>query len=241
MMKNMETMKNRKLRLRAACGLLAVLAAAVLTACGSSGTGGQNGTEAASRPWRPAPESAAEAESVLPAPGAPSPEEIASMKAEEAGDFFTIMQKFSAGEIEAVPFEKLSENDGQYGVVSLAEDPESGLNLFGYMAPGNRYEGIYLMDKDSRVNAFPTAVYATDALICPTISWDKETSTLTVTVWSSEAESQDFSFQQKESGLSSPWTSRVQPLSSPGHADHHKIHGLPPRPRRAQASTVLPV
>ena len=45
MMKNMETMKNRKLRLRAACGLLAVLAAAVLTACGSSGTGGQNGTE----------------------------------------------------------------------------------------------------------------------------------------------------------------------------------------------------
>ena len=38
MMKNMETMKNRKLRLRAACGLLAVLAAAVLTACGSSGT-----------------------------------------------------------------------------------------------------------------------------------------------------------------------------------------------------------
>ena len=32
MMKNMETMKNRKLRLRAACGLLAVLAAAVLTA-----------------------------------------------------------------------------------------------------------------------------------------------------------------------------------------------------------------
>ena len=42
MMKNMETMKNRKLRLRAACGLLAVLAAAVLTACGSSGTGGQN-------------------------------------------------------------------------------------------------------------------------------------------------------------------------------------------------------
>ena len=123
------------------------------------------------------------------------------MKAEEAGDFFTIMQKFSAGEIEAVPFEKLSGNDGQYGVVSLAEDPESGLNLFGYMAPGNRYEGIYLMDKDSRVNAFPTAVYATDALICPTISWDKETSTLTVTVWSSEAESQDFSFQQKESGL----------------------------------------
>ena len=60
--------------------------------------------------------------------------------------------------------------------------PESGLKLFGYMAPGNRYEGIYLMDKDSRVNAFPTAVYATDALICPTISWDKETSTLTVTV-----------------------------------------------------------
>lgn len=123
------------------------------------------------------------------------------MKAEEAGDFFTIMQKFSAGKIEAVPFEKLSGNDGQYGVVSLAEDPESGLKLFGYMAPGNRYEGIYLMDKDSRVNAFPTAVYATDALICPTISWDKETSTLTVTVWSSEAESQDFSFQQKESGL----------------------------------------
>ena len=40
-----------------------------------------------------------------------------------------------------------------------------------------------------------------DALICPTISWDKETSTLTVTVWSSESESQDFSFQQKESGL----------------------------------------
>lgn len=197
MMKNMETMKNRKLRLRAACGLLAVLAAAVLTACGSSGTGGQNGTETASESLETsAPESAAETEN-----DAPSPEEIASMKAEEAGDFFTIMQKFSAGEIEAVPFEKLSENDGQYGVVSLAEDPESGLKLFGYMAPGNRYEGIYLMDKDSRVNAFPTAVYATDALICPTISWDKETSTLTVTVWSSEAESQDFSFQQKESGL----------------------------------------
>ena len=37
--------ENRKLRLRATCGLLAVLAAAVLTACGSSGTGGQNGTE----------------------------------------------------------------------------------------------------------------------------------------------------------------------------------------------------
>ena len=69
------------------------------------------------------------------------------------------------------------------------------------MAPGNRYEGIYRLDKDSRVNAFPTAVYATDVFICPTISWDKETFTLTVTVWSSEAESQDFSFQQKESGL----------------------------------------
>lgn len=201
MMKNMETMKNRKLRLRATCGLLAVLAAAVLTACGSSGTGGQNGTEAPSEALETsAPES--EAESDAPGPReTPSPEEIASMKAEEAGDFFTIMQKFSAGEIEAVPFEKLSGNDGQYGVVSLAEDPESGLKLFGYMAPGNRYEGIYLMDKDSRVNAFPTAVYATEALICPTISWDKETSTLTVTVWSSEAESQDFSFQQKESGL----------------------------------------
>ena len=203
MMKNMETMKNRKLRLRAACGLLAVLAAAVLTACGSSGTGGQNGTETASESLETsAPESAAETENDAPGPReTPSPEEIASMKAEEAGDFFTIMQKFSAGEIEAVPFEKLSENDGQHGVVSLAEDPESGLKLFGYMAPGNRYEGIYLMDKDSRVNAFPTVVYATDALICPTISWDKETSTLTVTVWSSEAESQDFSFQQKESGL----------------------------------------
>lgn len=201
MMKNMETMKNRKLRLRATCGLLAVLAAAVLTACGSSGTGGQNGTEAPSEALETsAPES--EAESGAPGPReTPSPEEIASMKAEEAGDFFTIMQKFSAGEIEAVPFENLSGNDGQYGVVSLAEDPESGLKLFGYMAPGNRYEGIYLMDKDSRVNAFPTAVYATEALICPTISWDKETSTLTVTVWSSEAESQDFSFQQKESGL----------------------------------------
>lgn len=187
----------------APCGLLAVLAAAVLTACGSSGTGGQNGTETASESLETsAPESAAETENDAPGPReTPSPEEIASMKAEEAGDFFTIMQKFSAGEIEAVPFEKLSENDGQYGVVSLAEDPESGLKLFGYMAPGNRYEGIYLMDKDSRVNAFPTAVYATDALICPTISWDKETSTLTVTVWSSEAESQDFSFQQKESGL----------------------------------------
>ena len=185
MMKNMETMKNRKLRLRAACGLLAVLAAAVLTACGSSGTGGQNGTETASESLETsAPESAAETENDAPGPReTPSPEEIASMKAEEAGDFFTIMQKFSAGEIEAVPFEKLSENDGQYGVVSLAEDPESGLKLFGYLAPGN------------------TAVYATDALICPTISWDKETSTLTVTVWSSEAESQDFSFQQKESGL----------------------------------------
>lgn len=203
MMKNMETMKNRELRLRAACGLLAVLAAAVLTACGSSGTSNQNGTEAASEALETsAPESAAEAEGSAPGPReTPSPEEIASMKAEEAGDFFTIMQKFSAGEIEAVPFEKLSGNDGQYGVVSLAEDPESGLKLFGYMAPGNRYEGIYLMDKDSRVNAFPTAVYATEALICPTISWDKETSTLTVTVWSSEAESQDFSFQQKESGL----------------------------------------
>ena len=173
MMKNMETMKNRKLRLRAACGLLAVLAAAVLTACGSSGTGGQNGTEAASEALETsAPESAAEAESSAPGPReTPSPEEIASMKAEEAGDFFTIMQKFSAGEIEAVPFEKLSGNDGQYGVVSLAEDPESGLKLFGYMAPGNRYEGIYLMDKDSRVNAFPTAVYATEASFWPSISW----------------------------------------------------------------------
>ncbi|MFR8166740.1 MAG: hypothetical protein ACLU8D_12885 [Enterocloster sp.] len=151
----------------------------MLTACGSSGTGGQNGTETASESLETsAPESAAETENDAPGPReTPSPEEIASMKAEEAGDFFTIMQKFSAGEIEAVPFEKLSENDGQYGVVSLAKDPESGLKLFGYMAPGNRYEGIYLMDKDSRVNAFPTAVYATDALICPTISWDKETST----------------------------------------------------------------
>ena len=136
MMKNMETMKNRKLRLRAACGLLAVLAAAVLTACGSSGTGGQNGTETASESLETsAPESAAETENDAPGPReTPSPEEIASMKAEEAGDFFTIMQKFSAGEIEAVPFEKFSENDGQYGVVSLAEDPESGLKLFGYMA-----------------------------------------------------------------------------------------------------------
>ena len=101
MMKNMETMKNRKLRLRAACGLLAVLAAAVLTACGSSGTGGQNGTETASESLETsAPESAAETENDAPGPReTPSPEEIASMKAEEAGDFFTIMQKFSAGEI----------------------------------------------------------------------------------------------------------------------------------------------
>ena len=69
MMKNMETMKNRKLRLRAACGLLAVLAAAVLTACGSSGTGGQNGTEAPSEALETsAPESAAEAESGAPGP-----------------------------------------------------------------------------------------------------------------------------------------------------------------------------
>ena len=115
MMKNMETRKNRKLRLRAACGLLAVLAAAVLTACGSSGTGGQNGTETALSSWRPARRKAQQKrKTTLPAPGRPpAPEEIASMKAEEAGDFFTIMQKFSAGEIEAVPFEKLSENDGR--------------------------------------------------------------------------------------------------------------------------------
>ena len=73
MMKNMETMKNRKLRLRAACGLLAVLAAAVLTACGSSGTGGQNGTETASESLETsAPESAAETEN-------DSPEMTASM------------------------------------------------------------------------------------------------------------------------------------------------------------------
>lgn len=72
MMKNMETMKNRKLRLRAACGLLAVLAAAVLTACGSSGTGGQNGTEAASEAWRPARRKAQpKQKAVLPAPGRP--------------------------------------------------------------------------------------------------------------------------------------------------------------------------
>ena len=202
MMKNMETMKNRKVRLQAACGLLAVLAAAVLTACGSPGTGDR--AEASSEVLETSTEENAFAEGGSDASGpreTPSPQEIASMEAEEAGDFFTIMQKFSAGEIEAVPFEKLSENDGQYGVVSLAEDPESGLKLFGYMAPGNRYEGIYLMDKESRVNAFPTAVYATDALICPTISWDKETSALTVTVWSSGTESRDLSFQQKESGL----------------------------------------
>lgn len=69
--------------------------------------------------------------------------------------------------------------------------------------PGTGYEGdlISWIKGQPGANAFPTAVYATDALICPTISWDKETSTLTVTVWSSEAESQDFSFQQKESGL----------------------------------------
>lgn len=79
--------ENRKLRLRAACGLLAVLAAAVLTACGSSGTGGQNGTETASESLETsAPESAAETENDAPGPReTPSPEEIASMKAEEAG------------------------------------------------------------------------------------------------------------------------------------------------------------
>ena len=56
-------------------------AAAVLTACGSSGTGGQNGTEAASEALETsAPESAAEAESSAPGPReTPSPEEIASM------------------------------------------------------------------------------------------------------------------------------------------------------------------
>lgn len=204
MMKNRERMKHKNLRLRAACGLLAALTAAVLTACGSSGTGDQAGTKA---PSKAAETSAADSSAAEPENGepdvreTPSPEEIASMEAEEAGDFFTIMQKFSAGEIEAIPFESLSENAGQYGVVSLAEDPESGLKLFGYMAPGNSYEGIYLMDQDNRVNAFPNAVYATDARICPAISWDPETSTLTVTIWSSETESQDLSFQQKESGL----------------------------------------
>ena len=98
------SIKKRKLRLRSACGLLSGLAAAVLTACGSSGTGGQNGTETASESLETsAPESAAETENDAPGPReTPSPEEIASMKAEEAGDFFTIMQKFSAGEIEAL-------------------------------------------------------------------------------------------------------------------------------------------
>lgn len=172
---------------------LAVTSVSLLTACGSSSGKAGETTEV-------------QKESTVSA-NQDTPENSAANDApeEETDDFFSIMQKFSAGEIEAVPFDDLKTLEGQYGVAALAEEAESGLKLYGYIEPENQYTGVYVVNESNTVNAFPDLIYTTDALVPPTLQWDSQEKILQITSYKTEggtgSDSEIYSFRQLDNGL----------------------------------------
>lgn len=190
----------------------AALTAALLTGCGSSSGNAKESTGSQAEAEMPRPESAGgQAEAEAPRPESTGgqaeaemthPESAAETEPEE--DFFSTMSKFSAGEIEAIPFEEIEENQGEYGVTALAEDAESGLRLYGYLDPENDYEGIYIIDDKNIVNAFPSIVYLTEAGIPPVMEWDDGEKLLKITVYTMDGGTQAeevHTFKRQDSGL----------------------------------------
>lgn len=168
---------------------LAIISVGLLTACGSSSQ--KSGETAGSQ-----------AENISAQPEIPETGAADEVEEEETDDFFSIMQKFSAGEIDAVPFDELTDIQDEYGVVFLAEETESGLTLYGYVEPESQYTGVYVVNTSNTVNAFPDLVYTTDALIPPTLQWDAQEKILGITSYeSSDADGQTHSFKQMDSGL----------------------------------------
>lgn len=175
-----------------------VLAAALLVGCGASS---QSAGESAESRTEVQGEEQGQSGSLAPS-GETHPESAAETEAEE--DFFSTMSKFSAGEIEAVPFEKIEEHQGEYGVAALAEEAESGLRLYGYLDPEDRYEGIYIIDEKNIVNAFPSIVYLTEAGIAPVMEWDDGEKLLKVVVYTMDGGAQAeeiHTFKRQDSGL----------------------------------------
>lgn len=165
----------------------AVLAAGLFTACGLAA--------------KEAKETAESRTEVQAEENGGKTEHPAETEAEE--DFFSIMQKFSSGEIEAVPFEKLAENADPYGVVLLAEE-ESGLRLYGYLEPEALYEGVYIIDENNVVNAFPSIVYLTEAGQPPVMQWNGEEKLLEITVFTGDKSGSTeavYTFKRQDSGL----------------------------------------
>jgi len=134
----------------------------------------------------------------------PDPSDAAAAESEEASnDFFSIMQKFSAGEIEAIPFDDLKTIQDQYGVVTLAEDSESGIELYGYVEPEHLYTGVYAATAAGTVNAFPDLVYTKDTLIPPAMQWNSQEKTLEISVYAKEGDEapEIHRFSQLDNGL----------------------------------------
>lgn len=181
-------MKRKNIWARRAVGMAAaaLLTAGLLTACGSP----------------QAEEGKTEEETVQAGESGGETEHSAETEAEE--DFFSTMQKFSSGELQALPFEELSESEEQYGVVLLSEEEESGLTLYGYLEPERLYEGVYIIDEKNVVNAFPSIVYLTEAGLPPTMQWEEEEKLLEITVYGGEGDQTSgtvYTFKRQDSGL----------------------------------------
>lgn len=187
--------KNRYILLSFAAVLLT---AALLAGCSSSSGNAKESTGSQTE----VQEEAKEQTGTSSPPGETHPESAAELEAEE--DFFSTMSKFSTGEIEAIPFEEIEENQGEYGVAALAEEAESGLRLYGYLDPENHYEGIYIIDEKNIVNAFPSIIYLTEAGILPVMEWDDGEKLLKLVVYTMDGGTQAeeiHTFKRQDSGL----------------------------------------
>jgi len=123
-------------------------------------------------------------------------------EAEAPDSFFSIMQKFSAGEIEAVSLDQFNTLEGKYGIVFLAEESESGLKLYGYVSPTEQpYTGAYAITAGNNINAFPDLIYTDDSLTPPTLQWEAQEKKLTISSVADEEASGAHHFKLLDNGL----------------------------------------